>query len=374
MGQHKRPRLSGDSATDTHASTEQSAPTATASAAELLDIRSLRRRQAESGGHPLGTSDSEDQPDEWDALDLQEYRDWVTSGRLDVVLPGRPSPGCWDHPWVTYDASLRHSSRQQPNDDETACRPVIPVRPAMTKAVMAQLDGQLPPPPAPVCEPADGPPTPLGLTTTMQPVGRREADSLPSGPSSKRPRLLSGTPVDGDTSPAIYRASIPEPQSCPWDLFPELHDPVRLPAITPPTRGQKRLAKRHGLLASGAHLTIASGSVKRARFREPPCAYGYPTPDVVCGPGSVYDDVTVGDAVDYEQDYSRHDGAPLASVRHPCNDDGHGPRAREFSDDGDALMGTDGSSWRHAAHCQQQISGVGADRAASTDHTPASDT
>ena len=69
---------------------------------ERNDLRWLRHRQADSGGHPVGDSDDEPQPAEWDSLDLHDYRDWVASGRPDVIVQGRPSAGAWDHPWVVY--------------------------------------------------------------------------------------------------------------------------------------------------------------------------------------------------------------------------------------------------------------------------------
>ena len=33
---------------------------------------------------------------------LTDYRRWVSDGRPEVVVQGKPGPGAWDHPWVVY--------------------------------------------------------------------------------------------------------------------------------------------------------------------------------------------------------------------------------------------------------------------------------
>ena len=80
-----------------------------ATAEERLELRRLRHRQADSGGHPIGDSDSESQPDEWAVLDL---RNWVQSGRPSVVIQGKPSHGGWDHPWVTYESVIGNAPNE----------------------------------------------------------------------------------------------------------------------------------------------------------------------------------------------------------------------------------------------------------------------
>ena len=72
--------------------------TTTAAAMETRELRWLRHRQALSGGHPIGLSDEESQPAEWDRLDLRQFRQWVAEGRPSIVVKGAPGQGQWDHP------------------------------------------------------------------------------------------------------------------------------------------------------------------------------------------------------------------------------------------------------------------------------------
>ena len=45
---------------------------------------------------------SGDQPSEWDVADQRELDEWISAGRPEVSVDGVPTPGCINHPWVTY--------------------------------------------------------------------------------------------------------------------------------------------------------------------------------------------------------------------------------------------------------------------------------
>ena len=168
---------------------------------EFAELRLLRQRQANSGGHPVGDSDEESQPAEWDSADLQDYRDWIASGRPDVIVRGRPGSGMWDHPWVVYitdDSASVGTEQEPPITIEAACavdgaagsdeaHPCIPPMPAMTAEVLAQLDTVLPPPVAAMPRP----PTVTGATRATRPapplggITRLAIDLLPTVDAEK---------------------------------------------------------------------------------------------------------------------------------------------------------------------------------------------
>ena len=231
-------------------------PPPVATAEEIVDLRALRRRQAASGGHPLGESDEEDQPEQWDWLELQEYRTWVGTGRPDVVLQGRPSPGAWDHPWVTYcahvdsygiqdgrqllvaDEPAGHLTRravdpEAATDGEyavSARRPGVPPRPTMSAAARAQLEAVLPPPPDFGPRPATGL---LSTTMLLTLTGKRGpiADVLLG---AKRARSLGTSDDRSNAAPGGSGHSGGD----------EGHSSSMLPSLAtqppPPARGTKR--------------------------------------------------------------------------------------------------------------------------------------
>ena len=228
------------------------------------------------------------------------------TGRPDVVLQGRPSPGAWDHPWVTYcahvdsygiqggrqllvaDEPAGHLTRravdpEAATDGEyavSARRPGVPPRPTMSAAARAQLEVVLPPPPDFGPRPATGL---LSTTMLLTLTGKREpiADVLLG---AKRARSLGTSDDRSNAAPGGSGHSGGD----------EGHSSSMLPSLAtqppPPARGTKRVlapgpvgdvmrAPRHastsseavprGLVATGVKVASAGGSRKRARFREP---------------------------------------------------------------------------------------------------------
>ena len=188
---------------------------------------------------------------------------------------------------------------------------------------MAQLSTKLPPPPGPL---------------------KRDQPGLEARPAAKRPRLHEACHADAATGGYWGQpdfGSVP----CPWSL-------MALPSVAtpPPARGSKRRLSTD-TVAGPPQPTIATGSYKRARFREPsvdgPSGHGHPW-HILC------------------DDY-----------RDPVNHD--------VSDDGDALMhsgrsqatGTGTShvpndSWRPTGHDYHDTTTSGADRASSAGTDPSS--
>ena len=180
---------------------------ARATAAEQTELRDLRRRQAQCGGHPIGYSAEEPQLFDEEEDQLADYHRWIAEGRPEVVVRGRPGPGAWDHPWVVYRVEDEHvpatkrarggDSRgsvitpPRPNDAQLdtmevdgGMRPCIPPLPVMTADVLAQLEAVLPPPEA-------TPPSPSAASTARGPA---EAGLAPhESPGCKRAISSSAT-------------------------------------------------------------------------------------------------------------------------------------------------------------------------------------
>ena len=117
-----------------------------ATTAERTELRDLRHRQAQSGGHPIGESDEEPLLPDDDEDQLADYHRWVSNGRPMVVIRGRPGPGVWDHPWVVYrtDAELEPATKRARGGDSDG--PVIPPLPTIGEETLRRLNTTLPPP------------------------------------------------------------------------------------------------------------------------------------------------------------------------------------------------------------------------------------